>query len=123
MIVLIGPCMFVAPLLVLLVPVAVVLWPVVLLVLGVLCVLLWPLALISSWLGGHWLPARLATIGRWFVFMLRPWKYFDPPKRPAPQDATPAVPTDSPLPIAADATADATMPESGDRTSVSVSPR
>jgi hypothetical protein len=44
MIVLIGPCMFAAPLLVLLVPVAVVLWPVVLFVLGVSYVVLWPAA-------------------------------------------------------------------------------
>jgi hypothetical protein len=94
MIVLIGPCMFVAPLLAPLVPLAVVLWPIVLFVLGVFYVLLWPLALISSWLGGRWLPARLATIRRWFVFMLRPWKYFDPPKRAVPQDATPTIPSD-----------------------------
>jgi hypothetical protein len=100
MIVLIGPCMFVAPLLVLLLPVAVVLWPVVLVVLGVACALLWPVATISALLGGRWLPARLATLRRWFVFMLRPWRYFDPPLRTAPQDPPPAIPAGSPSPSA-----------------------
>ena len=115
--------MFVAPLLVLLLPVAVVLWPVVLVVLGVACALLWPVATISALLGGRWLPARLATLRRWFVFMLRPWRYFDPPKQAAPQDTAPTIPTGSPLPIAGDTTTYSTTPASGDRTSVIVSPK
>jgi hypothetical protein len=81
--------MFVAPLLAPLVPLAVVLWPIVLLVLGVAYALLWPFAMISSLLGGRWLPARRATLRRWFVFMLRPWQYFEPPTRGAPPDSTP----------------------------------
>jgi hypothetical protein len=96
MILLIGPCMFVEPLLVLLLPVAVVLWPVVLVVLGLVFILLWPVSLVSSWLGGRWLPARLATTGRWFIFMLHPWRYFDPPKSAPRQDATPTIPSDAP---------------------------
>ena len=81
MIVLVGPCMFAAPLLILLVPVALVLWPVVLVVLGVSYVLLWPFGRLSASLGGPWLPSQVAKIGRWFIFMLHPWRYFDPPKR------------------------------------------
>ena len=84
MIVLIGPCMFVAPLLILLLPVAVVLWPVVLLAVGVAYLLLWPAAILSSRLGARWLPARHVAIGRWFVTLLRPWRYFDPPSREGP---------------------------------------
>jgi len=80
-IVLVGPCMFAAPLLVVLLPVALVLWPVVLVILGAGYVLLWPWALLSARLGGSWLPARLSTLGRWFRFMLTPWRYFDPPRK------------------------------------------
>jgi hypothetical protein len=54
--------MFAAPLLVLLVPLAAVLWPIVLLVLGVDYALLWPFAMISSLLGGRWLPAAVALL-------------------------------------------------------------
>ncbi len=115
--------MFVAPLLAPLVPVAVVLWPIVLLVLGTVYILLWPFARLSGLLGGRWLPARLATLRRWFVFMLRPWRYFDPPKQAAPQDTTPTIPTGSPLPIAGDTTTYSTTPTSGDRTSAIVSPK
>jgi hypothetical protein len=79
MIVLIGPCMFVAPLLVLLLPVAAVLWPIVLAVLGAVYLLLWPVARVAGWLGGRRLPAWHFTLGRWFVTMLHPWRYFDPP--------------------------------------------
>jgi hypothetical protein len=79
MIVLIGPCMFAAPLLVLLVPVAVVLWPVVLVALGASYLLLWPAAILSSRLGYPRLRDGHAAIGRWFVTCLRPWNYFDIP--------------------------------------------
>lgn len=48
MIVLIGPCMFVAPLMILLVPVAIVLWPVAVVVLGVGYLAIWPFALVAT---------------------------------------------------------------------------
>jgi hypothetical protein len=118
--------MFVAPLLAPLVPVAVVLWPIVLLVLGVAYLLLWPFAAISSWLGGRWLPARLATVQRWFVFMLRPWQYFDPPKRsrsPGTTPTTPTVPSGSLSRIASDTTTRDTTAESGEGTPMAGSPK
>jgi hypothetical protein len=79
MIVLLGPCMFVAPLLVLLLPVAAVLWPIVLTVLGAVYVLLWPIVRIAVLAGDRRLAGWHAILGRWFVWMLRPWRYFDPP--------------------------------------------
>jgi len=78
-IVLFGPCMFVAPLLILLIPVGIVLWPPALLVLGVLYVLLWPFAAIGRRTGMAGLASAHATLGRWFVVLLRPWRYFDAP--------------------------------------------
>jgi hypothetical protein len=81
-ILLFGPCMFVAPLLVLLIPVAIVLWPPVLLILGVLYVLVWPFAAAGSRFGVAWLVRAHAALGRWFIVLLRPWRYFDAPREP-----------------------------------------
>jgi purine-cytosine permease-like protein len=80
MIVLFGPCMFVAPLLILLVPIALVLWPPVLVVLGALWLVMWPFAAIGRRYGVRWLVSSHATLGRWFAVLLRPWRYFDPPR-------------------------------------------
>jgi hypothetical protein len=96
MILLFGPCMFVAPLLVVLIPVAVVLWPPVLLVLGVLWLVLWPLAAIGRAAGIAWLPKMHAALGRWFIVLLRPWRYFDAPTVPAQQSQPPEPPAPKP---------------------------
>ena len=89
MILLFGPCMFIAPLLVVLIPVAIVLWPPVLVILGALWLVTWPLAAIaekSAMARAH------AALGRWFIVLLRPWRYFDAP----PVKATPAAAADVP---------------------------
>ena len=78
--VLVGPCLFVAPLLVLLVPVALVVWPVAVVALGTSWLIVWPMAFIAARMGGQWLPARHRTLGRWCAVGLRPWNYFDVPK-------------------------------------------
>ena len=80
MVVLVGPCMFAAPLVVLLVPVAIVLWPVALAGLGVSWLVLWPAAWVAARLDNAWLPERHRTLGRWFGVVLKPWNYFDEPK-------------------------------------------
>ncbi|MFI5245770.1 MAG: hypothetical protein ACHQQR_11120 [Gemmatimonadales bacterium] len=80
MIVLFGPCMFVAPLLLLLVPIALVLWPPTLVVLGVLWLVMWPFAAVGRRYSVRWLASSHAALGRWFVVLLRPWRYFDPPR-------------------------------------------
>jgi hypothetical protein len=81
MIVLFGPCMLVAPLLIVLIPVAVVLWPPTLVLLGALWLVLWPVAAAMS--SGGVRPKWHATLGRWFMVLLRPWRYFDAPRRKA----------------------------------------
>jgi hypothetical protein len=83
-ILLFGPCMFVAPLLIVLIPVAIVLWPPVLLILGVLYLLVWPLAAIGRGLGSTRLATAHDTLGRWFIVLLRPWRYFDAPDETKP---------------------------------------
>lgn len=77
--ILIGPCMFVAPLLVLLIPVALVLWPPSLLLTGLAWLVLWPFARgdeKSAGVRAH------RKVGRWFRTLLTPWTYFDVPKVP-----------------------------------------
>jgi hypothetical protein len=92
-ILLFGPCMFVAPLLVVLIPVAIVLWPPALLILGALWLLTWPLAAMSIGVRAH------AALGRWFVVLLRPWRYFETPTAPsAPAGQAPPPPESSDTP-------------------------
>jgi hypothetical protein len=73
--------MFVAPLLILLIPVAVVLWPPALIILGALYLIVWPFALLGRQFKVRWLTATHAALGRWFVVLLRPWRYFDVPAK------------------------------------------
>ena len=75
-----GPCMFVAPLLILLIPVGIVLWPPLLVMAGVVYVIAWPFAAIGKRFGVRWLVSSHATLGRWFTVLLRPWRYFDAPR-------------------------------------------
>src|SRR5262245_33486900 len=68
---LIGPCMFAAPLVILLIPIAIVLWPVAIVGLVVAWILLWPLAAVGVLRGAHdW-------VGATFLTVLTPWTYFD----------------------------------------------
>ena len=94
MILLFGPCMFVAPFLVVLIPVAIVLWPPVLAILGLLWLVVWPFAALGRAVGVHGPTRAHAALGRWFVVLLRPWKYFDVPQKPAdvPNSATDEAP-------------------------------
>lgn len=88
---LIGPCMFVAPLLVLLIPLMVVLWPVVLAVLGAAWIVLLPVAAGVRLAAGTY-PLWHRKLGGWFVYMLRPWQYFDvPPAKQPPDDQSERV--------------------------------
>lgn len=79
MILLLGPCMFFAPLVLVLVPIAIVLWPPTLVLLGIGWLLTWPFAR-----GGdrRWLVRTHRAIGRWFRSLLTPWTYFDEPTPP-----------------------------------------
>ena len=78
--------MFFAPLLILLIPIALVLWPPSLVLTGLAWLLLWPFARgdeSSAVVRAH------RKVGGWFRTLLTPWTYFDVPKPPA-GGATPA---------------------------------
>lgn len=94
-ILLIGPCMFVAPLLVVLIPVALVLWPPTLLVLGIVWLILWPFAVAAHDDPSKGVVHARRTVGHWFRTVLTPWTYFDVPQVPPPHAASHPPPTDS----------------------------
>jgi hypothetical protein len=85
---LIGPCMLLAPLVVVLVPIVIVLWLPVLALMGLAWLVLFPLAEFSE-------PKdRIARVHRWlgesFRTLLTPWTYFDPPEKSADASVPPA---------------------------------
>jgi hypothetical protein len=92
---LLGPCMFLAPLVMVLAILAIPLWPVVLVALGAAWLIVWPAAFLARALGIHSLDVAAAKLGGWFRFMLTPWTYFDVPAKPA----APAVSDASAAPV------------------------
>jgi hypothetical protein len=74
---LIGPCMFLAPLVVVLVPLVIILWPPVLILLGIAWLVVSPFALMT--LEGSALRGMRRWLGESFRTLLTPWTYFDKP--------------------------------------------
>jgi len=77
---LIGPCIFAAPLVAVLAILAVPLWPVAIVVLGVSRLVFWPIERIVTLLGYHWGARVSSKLTAWFKVVLKPWNFFDPPK-------------------------------------------
>ena len=80
----IGPCMFVAPLVFVLALLAIPLWPVAIVVLSALWLVAWPLEHLALLFGLRGMRGASAKVGKWWRFIVAPWKLFDPPKRPRP---------------------------------------
>jgi hypothetical protein len=94
---LLGPCMFLAPLVMVLAILAIPLWPVVLVAFGAAWLIVWPAEYIVHALGVHAFDGTATKLGSWFRFMLTPWTYFDPPAKPAkPAPAVDPAPPDAP---------------------------
>ncbi|MFN8574723.1 MAG: hypothetical protein U0132_21900 [Gemmatimonadaceae bacterium] len=79
MTILVGPCMFVAPLAAVLAILAIPLWPVAILFVGVTWLLVWPLEQLLIAMGVRSDNAWSRSIARLFMTVLKPWTYFDPP--------------------------------------------
>ena len=89
---LLGPCMLLAPVVVVLAILAVPLWPVVLAAVGAAWLIVWPVEQLARSLGAHALDGTSKQLGGWFRILLTPWTYFDtPPKGPAPEATTSPV--------------------------------
>lgn len=81
--------MFLAPLVILLIPVALVLWPPALVLTGLAWLLLWPFARGDEKSG---IVRAHRKLGKWFRTLLTPWTYFDVPARAAKASAKAAPP-------------------------------
>lgn len=84
--------MFLAPLVVLAIPVAIILWPPTLILLGLVWLVLFPFAALArgrSESKGGTGASRIARahvwVEGWLGTLLTPWTYFDAPKKPLPK--------------------------------------
>ncbi len=77
----IGPCMFVAPLVPVLMILAIPLWPVAIVTLSALWLVTWPLERLLHALGVRQLDGAARRVARWLGYALRPWSFFEVPKR------------------------------------------
>ncbi|MBI3504414.1 MAG: hypothetical protein HY059_06200 [Proteobacteria bacterium] len=95
MVMLIGPCFFLAPVVAVLAVLAIPLWPVCLAVLFAMFVVVWPVEQVVTRLGVTRMRGASARVWGWLLWMSTPWNWFDLPKKapPAvPPAAPPAVP-------------------------------
>lgn len=73
-----GPCMFVAPLVPILMLVAIPLWPVAIVLVTGLWLVVWPLERATRMMGMHRLDGASAKVGTWLKIVVRPWILFEP---------------------------------------------
>ena len=96
MVVAIGPCFLLAPVVAVLAVLAIPLWPVCLAVLLVLLLVIWPIEQIGTRLGIGALRGASARVWGWLRWMSTPWNWFDLPSVKPTGKATP--PRDSTAP-------------------------
>ena len=77
-----GPCMLVAPLVVVALILAIPLWPVALALLLLVLAVTWPLEMGCRLLRIPAFRGATATVWRWLKWMSMPFNWFDKPKRP-----------------------------------------
>ena len=80
MVMAIGPCFFLAPVVAVLAVLAIPLWPVCLAVLLVMLIIVWPIEQIGTRLGIGALRGASARVWGWLRWMSTPWNWFDLPK-------------------------------------------
>lgn len=84
MVIAIGPCFLLAPVVAVLAVLAIPLWPVCLAVLLVMLIVVWPIEQIGTRLGIGALRGASARVWGWLRWMSTPWNWFDLPNaRPA----------------------------------------
>lgn len=84
--VLIGPCIVVAPFVILAMLLAIPLWPVAIVVVCAMWMLVWPLERVLRALGVRRFDGASAAVSRWLVVVVKPWSLFEtvsPSARPA----------------------------------------
>lgn len=78
---LIGPCLVAAPVVAAVAVLAIPLWPVSIVALGVAWLVAWPIEHTLLLLGVIERARASSALGHYFGFALRPWTIFDPPRR------------------------------------------
>lgn len=90
--------MLLAPLVAVLAILALPLWPVAIVAVGLAFLVLWPIERLLGLAGLTWIQGWSAAVGRAFMIVLRPWHFFDPPESRSDGGSTP--PTQGPTPSA-----------------------
>jgi hypothetical protein len=90
--ILLGPCIVLAPLIAVLALLALPLWPVAIVLLGLLWLLVWPMEHLALVLGLRDHAGVSDTLRRWFLNVLRPWVYFEERKRRLEREEGPPPP-------------------------------
>jgi len=88
-----GPCVIFAPLVFLLMVLAIPLWPVAIVVVGLMWLIVWPLERLSKALGMNALRGWSANVAYWFIIALKPKYFFDPVNVRAARRAKFGIPT------------------------------
>ena len=91
MVIAIGPCFLLAPVVAVLAVLAIPLWPVCLLALLVMLVVVWPIEQLCRLLGLKAYRGASATVWRWLRWMSVPWTWFDVPAKKAAANAPDAA--------------------------------
>jgi hypothetical protein len=89
--------MLLAPLVAVLAILALPVWPVAIVLVGAAFLVLWPVERLLGLLGTGLMSGWSAAVGRAFMLVLRPWRYFDPPRpaaAPEQQQTNPPQPDD-----------------------------
>lgn len=81
MVLAIGPCFLLAPVVAALALLAIPLWPIALVLLLIVFILTWTVELVGTRLGLTRLRGRSAAVWRAFIWLRTPWNWFDAPKK------------------------------------------
>jgi len=95
--VIIGPCMFLAPVVFVLMLLAIPLWPVAIVVVTVMWLVTWPVEQMLRLVGIRRADGAAATVARWLRVVVKPWVLFEKAARP-PSASPPAPPGAAPAP-------------------------
>lgn len=90
--VLIGPCMVLAPLVAVVAFLAVPFWPVAIVIVAAIWLVVWPIERVMKLLGVGVMQGWSAKIGRTLYYVIKPWVYLDVRYPNGPRSSAPPPP-------------------------------